>query len=357
MSKLTMKEESLTPSTPTTGKWRFYPKSDGWYVLDDTGTEVGPLGLGGGGGTYPCFVRCSVVTGDPNPTADYLAQTSIYAFPYKGDTYAQWDGAAFASQAFTVQTLSLNASHTANSVYDIYLWLDGATQRVVTGPAWSSATSRGTGAGTAEIETVNGVAVNKVSMTVRNGATTYTMPARYGTVIGTFQASANGQVEWSAKYRGIYNFYNKMIAEMHICPGYNSDSAATSYNISSTTYVEANGGTGSRIKYVLGEASNVNFMAIARTQPAATGATILSIGLDTITNPTGFAASQVTNLDTIPYQDNNKGVPMAIGARYASLLFAYWTASPSVIYADVGTLRGGASTDPEATYMNGRILM
>lgn len=33
-------EQGSTPSTPATGFWKLYPKSDGWYSLDDTGAEV-----------------------------------------------------------------------------------------------------------------------------------------------------------------------------------------------------------------------------------------------------------------------------------------------------------------------------
>lgn len=38
------------PTTPSTDNWKVYFKSDGLYVIDDSGTEHGPLGTGGGGG-------------------------------------------------------------------------------------------------------------------------------------------------------------------------------------------------------------------------------------------------------------------------------------------------------------------
>jgi len=40
MSKITLAEEGSTPSTPATGKWKLYTKSDGLYLLDDAGTET-----------------------------------------------------------------------------------------------------------------------------------------------------------------------------------------------------------------------------------------------------------------------------------------------------------------------------
>lgn len=39
--------EGSAPSTPGTGKWRIYTKSTGLYVVDDAGTEYGPLAADG----------------------------------------------------------------------------------------------------------------------------------------------------------------------------------------------------------------------------------------------------------------------------------------------------------------------
>lgn len=50
MSKITLQEESSTPSTPASGYWIIYVKSDGLYIVDDLGNVTGPFGTGGGGG-------------------------------------------------------------------------------------------------------------------------------------------------------------------------------------------------------------------------------------------------------------------------------------------------------------------
>jgi hypothetical protein len=39
-------ENGITPPTPTTGRWRLYPKADGYYVLDDNGVET-KIAVGG----------------------------------------------------------------------------------------------------------------------------------------------------------------------------------------------------------------------------------------------------------------------------------------------------------------------
>ena len=38
-----MQEETSTPATPSSGKWKIYPKASGYYLIDDNGLEVGPL--------------------------------------------------------------------------------------------------------------------------------------------------------------------------------------------------------------------------------------------------------------------------------------------------------------------------
>jgi hypothetical protein len=44
-------EQIAAPATPATGYGRIYCKSDGLYFVGDDGVEVGPLGVGGGGGS------------------------------------------------------------------------------------------------------------------------------------------------------------------------------------------------------------------------------------------------------------------------------------------------------------------
>lgn len=45
-------EQASAPTTPASGFWRAYFKSDGMYVVDDAGTETGPFGTGSGSATF-----------------------------------------------------------------------------------------------------------------------------------------------------------------------------------------------------------------------------------------------------------------------------------------------------------------
>jgi hypothetical protein len=48
MAELIMQEETSTPATPSSGKWKIYPKSSGYFILEDNGREVGPLAAADG---------------------------------------------------------------------------------------------------------------------------------------------------------------------------------------------------------------------------------------------------------------------------------------------------------------------
>lgn len=49
ISAIKMDEQGDAPATPGSADWKLYFKSDGLYVIDDEGTETGPLSATGGG--------------------------------------------------------------------------------------------------------------------------------------------------------------------------------------------------------------------------------------------------------------------------------------------------------------------
>jgi hypothetical protein len=283
-------------------------------------------------GSSPAFVRCSVVNGDANPVLDYMAQTKIYAFPFGGgNTYPQWDGSAFVAQVFAALELALNAAHTSGSNYDKYLWNDGGTVRVVSGPAWVSSTSRGSGAGTAETEIVNGVNVNKVAMTVRNGGTTYTMPARYGTLIGTFMASANGETESSKKKRLLTNRYNKIATPLNsydITNSWTSSSISTRELRSGSTYGV------SRVGVISDGLSQIHLSAVLFC--GATGTMLFSTGIG-INNTTDIST---INCSSYGIQSAAAANPIAFYDGVAPLGYNFFAHLEQQDIAALGTFFG-----------------
>ena len=159
-------------------------------------------------------------TGVPIIVADAVAATSIWYEPLYGFLFPFITSAGIYMRTITALELALNnPSHAANSLYDIYIFDDAGTLRIVSSPAWSNSgagvSARGTGAGTAElVRHATGLLTNAVQQTVRNGANTFTMPVQTGTYLGTFLTAAAGTVtchrSWGqSRLWGIWNNFNR----------------------------------------------------------------------------------------------------------------------------------------------------
>ena len=164
--------------------------------------------------------RLTLTTATPWLTANATAQTTVYYTPAVGNCVPVYDGTDWQivpftelSQATTDSTKS-PAACTTNSNYDLFVWSDGGTLRCTRGPAWSSDTARGTGAGTTELEYVNGILMNKIAITNGPGADR-------GVYVGTIRTNGSSQVDMifggsgaaggESTILGIWNMYNQKL--------------------------------------------------------------------------------------------------------------------------------------------------
>lgn len=155
----------------------------------------------------------------PAITGDVSAATAVYYTPDTGNLIPIWNGVRFMPTVFSELTLTLVSSHSSSSIYDVFVFSNAGTLTIVTGPVWSTLTAgssaRGTGAGTTQLTRVQGYWTNAVSMTGRNGSTTYSIDAGYATYVGSILTdSSAGQVTchraWGQSRKwGIWNAYNK----------------------------------------------------------------------------------------------------------------------------------------------------
>lgn len=153
------------------------------------------------------------------PTGDVTAATALYYEPVAGNNVPIYNGSAFISHAFTELTLTLGSSNLANTIYDICIYDSSGSAAIGTTVAWSTSSAgsgnRGSGAGTAQITKLNGVYVNAVQATVKNGATTATVAANQCTIVGSvYMDGTNGQVSFTPTFGasrkwGVSNIYNK----------------------------------------------------------------------------------------------------------------------------------------------------
>jgi hypothetical protein len=212
------------------------------------------------------FVSChpiarALASGVPVMTSDQTAKTTVYYDSYQGNLYPNWNGSAMASITITADEISMGLDagtpHIASgNLYDVF---GTAAAALCAGPAWLG--TRGTGAGTSELQLKLGVWTNKNALTNcwggAAGATNLgSIPANQATYLGTLYATANGQTGMqftpaaasggSNAILGLYNGYNRIGVD-----SYSADSTG-SWSYSTSTWRSANNNNGNRISFVDG---------------------------------------------------------------------------------------------------------
>lgn len=209
--------------------------------------------------------RLTLVSGSPIVTADQLAKTTIYYTPFVGDLMPIYNGARWEQKQFSELALSLDSDaghtgyHQSGKNFDLFAVDDAGVIRLCSGPAWSSDTARGAGAGTTELTRLNGLLVNANAMTARFGAAagnTVAVPANRASYLGSFRASANGQTQFSfgAVSAGgteaklfLWNMYNRRGVSAFV--GDNTDSWA----YSTATIRASNNSATMRVSLIVGQ--------------------------------------------------------------------------------------------------------
>jgi hypothetical protein len=228
--------------------------------------------------------RLTLVSGTPVMTTDQSAKTIIYYTPFVGDLCPIYDGTAYIPTVFPEVSLTLDATNAPiNKLFDVFLINDAGTVRLVYGPAWSSDSTRGTGAGTTELQMLNGILTNKVTLTGRYDSThTVVVAANQATYVGTFRTGVAGQTSQlfggiagggSPSFLGLWNMYNRRAVAVSL-----SDNTST-WNYTSATKRAMNGSTNNRHSYVCGWVEDWMFYEFHMTFRAAASAGYVDFGI------------------------------------------------------------------------------
>lgn len=320
----------------------------------------GPAGPTGATGAAPGLSpggRLTLTSATPVLTSDVSNAGTVYYSPYTHQFCPLYNGAAFAASdlggelsCLLSDTTKSPAAAANGSNYDLFVWDDAGTYRLSRGPAWSSDTARGTGAGTTELERLNGVLVNKVAIT--NGPV-----ARRGTYVGTMRCNGSGATV-SMTYGstggaspasfGLWNAYNRVEAAFFTAHA-GSWTYATSF-----TWRAANSNTSVRMSMVVG----LNEDAVDATYQSAIYNTVntfglVGIGLDSASAP---AARATAAMATVPA--NGVAAP---ASHFAGLMGLGWhylqpleNSNGSTNYY-VGVGNAGQSTDNLQTGFSGTV--
>jgi len=202
--------------------------------------------------------RLTLNSNTPVMTADATAQTSVYYTPYQGNIVPIYDGTNTQSYTFSQLTMALSTTNqTSGNIYDLFIFLNSSVVTIGAGPAWSSSSSRGTGAGTTELQQTNGLWTNKNSITLTNGSSSYSsISAGQATYVGSVYMTANGQTGMqftpaaasggSNNILGLYNAYNRINTKSV------EQESTSSWTYSSSTVRAANNSSSNKISFVDG---------------------------------------------------------------------------------------------------------
>jgi hypothetical protein len=157
----------------------------------------------------------------PIIAADVIGVSTIYYTPYVGNLIPIYNGTFFIAKAFSELTMTLNnPNHASGGLYDIFVFLNAGVVTIATGPVWTNSTpgscARGTGAGTTELQLLNGIQTNKNVINLRNDGTTYNnIAANQATYVGTTwidttagQTTCHRTLGQNRKW-GVWNLYNQ----------------------------------------------------------------------------------------------------------------------------------------------------
>lgn len=297
--------------------------------------------------------RLTLTTLVPVTTSDVTGATSIYYTPAAGDRVPIYNGTRWTSTVFTELTLALDptAAHTgyqqSGKIFDLFVINDAGTIRLASGPAWTSDTGRGTGAGTTELQMLNGVLTNKNSLaTARFGSAsgnTVAVSANQATYVGSFRAIADGQAADTLANRLLFNAYNQAVRPMGVYEG------TASYAYSTATWRQTNAAATNQLGVLCGLAGiEVSVKCSHMVSTSSSGLCYTGIGLDSTTAPIaasimGAVTANATGAIISPMYGSWEGFP-GLGYHYLAWLERAFGTGAQTWYGGNG-----------ATYQNGII--
>lgn len=232
--------------------------------------------------------RITLSTGVAVMTSTVSGATSVLYTPSNGNLIPIFNGTNWLPTAFTelsqltTDTTKSPAACTTNSNYDIFVWNDSGTIRATRGPAWSSNTVRGTGAGTSELDFTTAFPTNKNAIT--NGPA-----ANRGTWVGSIRTNGSSTVDYNvgggasggfAGSLGVWNMYNRNLTTGQSVDG------GVSYPLTSNTIRQARASAGNQVSVLVGLAVDtlcVSYQTRIDTAAVSGAFAQIGIGEDTTT--------------------------------------------------------------------------
>jgi hypothetical protein len=236
-----------------------------------------------------CQGRLTLSGGNPIPSGNITAATTLYFAPYNGNRIALRVGTEWELRTFSELSLTLTGT-IANTNYDVFVF-DNAGNLTLELIAWTNGTTRSVAGA---ISRLDGIWIK----TSDN--------RRY---LGTIRTIAAGQCNDSQSERFVYNVQNQVFRKALV------SAPALSYTYSSNILRPVGGSSVVRIQSVCGVEQIVQLKASMLTSGSATDDFDLSIGVNSTTVSTADIVGSVTGL-AASYQVSFLDIEAALGYSY-----------------------------------------
>ncbi len=346
----TKKISELTAASALAGTEEFEAVQSGSKKV--TAAQIATyVGEAFGFGLVPCG-RLTLTTATPVTVTDVTAATTIYYALHTGKLVPLWNGTRWIIYAISELSLALtsNSGHTgyqqSGKNFDLFIYDDGGTVRLCTGPAWTNDTTRADALGRKD-----GRWTNNASIVLRFGSSsgnTVTAAANRALYVGTMRASANGQCEDSLAKRFLWNCFNRVARAMRVTEG------TDTWTYTTNSYRQANNSAANQLDFVRGLDEDAVAASLVGGYYNSASAILayVAIGLDSTTTP---ATGTLVSANTPPAASamgiataSWHGVP-GLGRHYLAWLERSPTGGTTTWLGDVGG-------PPPQTGLNGQVF-
>ncbi len=286
--------------------------------------------------------RLSLTSGVSVTVGSIVAATTVFYALDAGDVVPIRGALGTVHRVFAQLSLALdnNAGHAgyhqSGKNFDLFVFMDGETMKLGTGPAWTNDTTRADA-----VAKVRGLYVNTGSIVLRWGSgvsDTSTITANFATYVGTMRATADGQTENSFANCALWNMYNRRPRNLNI-----TDTTDT-WTYSTTAFRQANAATTNQLGMVRGfdeDAATAMAVAQVSNSTATVRPCYVAIGLDSTTTPAAIGANYqgqvgATSADFKQMWTRYSGYP---GAGWHTLV---WLEQGNATGGETQTWRGDA---------------
>ena len=271
-----------------------------------TALEFVTISGGSGGAANNTFnARLTSVSGNPVPTTNQTAITTIYLTPYNGNQISLYNGTSWSTASFSEIALPL-AGLLANTNYDIFVY-DNAGSATLEAVAWTDNITRAI-----SLTTQDGIYVKSGDSTRR-----YVGTIRTTSVAGQTEDNSGGANTIGRRF--IWNYNNRIKTTFLI------HETTSQWSYSTTTWRRMNNNTNMKAEFIIGiNEPTIEFYGLFSMTSTSSTSSLAGIGLDWLTG----APSNVL------YSFG------AAGGAYATILTPLIT-KPGEGYHDVSALERG----------------